>query len=379
VVWRDARNGGLDLYGQRYDHNGNPLGANFKVSPSGSSVDLSSVAMDNSGNFVVVWDDFGTAEGIYLQRYASDGTTQGGTVQVPAPTNRNPNSPHIDINAVGDFVITWDQQTGIHAQRYAADGSEVGSIFKVSQHSGSANQYIPSVSLDDLGNFVIAWTDDRNRTSNQENRDVYLQQYDHLGTPIDTNIRVNDDATLWAQQFPTVAMDPAGGRFVVVWQDFRHADYDPEIMAQRFDNGVPVDTNILINVADLFPHHHQSLLRLSVAANSNNVAYTWMDNRRLKHWDVYGKLTDWSLMMDLEDEILAGSAALKAYPNPFSEQIWIEGLEIEAEIRDLNGKIVAFAHDGTWAGRDWLGREVPAGVYIVVAEGYPPLKVWKTE
>jgi len=49
----------LDVYGQRYDANGNPVGGNFKVNDDAGSTDQysSAVAVNKYGEFIVVWTD----------------------------------------------------------------------------------------------------------------------------------------------------------------------------------------------------------------------------------------------------------------------------------------------------------------------------------
>jgi len=49
---------------------------------------------------------------------------------------------------------------------------------------------VTSISSDANGNFIIAWTDHRNGSS-----DIYAQRYSSDGTPLGNNFRVNDDST----------------------------------------------------------------------------------------------------------------------------------------------------------------------------------------
>jgi hypothetical protein len=62
IAWRDQRSGfSLDIYAQRYNSAGTPLGSNFKVNDDISlSIEQNcpSVAIDALGNFVITWHDF---------------------------------------------------------------------------------------------------------------------------------------------------------------------------------------------------------------------------------------------------------------------------------------------------------------------------------
>lgn len=63
VAWFDERNTSADIYGQRFDRWGSPLGENFKVSDGRGDgkkrfVDNIGLAMDAEGDFVVVWQEY---------------------------------------------------------------------------------------------------------------------------------------------------------------------------------------------------------------------------------------------------------------------------------------------------------------------------------
>jgi hypothetical protein len=73
--------------------------------------------------------------------------------------------PAIARNGNGDFVITWQDQRNvdrdIYAQRYTSNGSALGSNFRVNDDSELGTQSRPAIAVDGVGNFVIAWEDDR--------------------------------------------------------------------------------------------------------------------------------------------------------------------------------------------------------------------------
>ena len=110
----DERNDEQDIYAQRYSSDGTALGSNFRVDDHirqwRAIMDLS-IAADDSGNFIIVWEDERNGE--------------------------------------------WYDD--IYAQRYASNGTPLGSNFKVNDDQGSVGQFqwYPSISTDGSGNFII--------------------------------------------------------------------------------------------------------------------------------------------------------------------------------------------------------------------------------
>ena len=103
--------------------------------------------------------------GCFAQLYNAAGQSQGNAIQVNTTTNGDQASPAVAMSSSGSFVVTWaDDSSGsweIMAQRYDASGNAQGSSFVVNTDSG-AQQY-PDIAMDAAGNFVITWTDNSSR------------------------------------------------------------------------------------------------------------------------------------------------------------------------------------------------------------------------
>jgi len=383
VAWAEARNNDFNIYLQRYDSVGTPLGSHLRVNDRAQGGQYRpAVATGMSGRFVVAWDDTRNGDrDVYAQCYDASGAAIGPNFRV----NEDAGSmiqdfPSVAMDGRGNFVVAWvDERNGyldfdIYAQRHDASGTPLDTNLRVNDDPGSRIQVRPSVSMDQCGNSVIAWQDARNGYY-----DIYMQCYDSSGTPQGPNLRVNDDHEGARHHWDaSVAMDPQGGRFVVVWTDFRNPDGDAELVAQKFQNGAPFGPNVQINQPDLFPSNHQQAWRFSVTCNQEVIAFAWMDNRRHKGWDVYGKLTDWELLGIRETPRLHSSnLTLHAYPNPFSTSIAIHGASGGVRVYDICGRLIARIEEGVWNGRDLDGSEVKSGIYFLKAQGYEPAKVVK--
>ena len=85
------------------------------------------------------------------QRYASDGSTQGGEFQVNTYTTNGQRAASVAAEADGDFVVVWVSYgsagtdfsySSIQGQRYASDGSAQGGQFQVNTYT-SNRQRLP--------------------------------------------------------------------------------------------------------------------------------------------------------------------------------------------------------------------------------------------
>jgi hypothetical protein len=156
----------------------------------------SSVSMDNQGDFVVTWQskqDNGTgtgnlsAYGIYAQRYNRSGGAVGGEFQVNTHTTNMQSHPKVAMDSNGDFVVSWGSywqdggSDGIYAQRYDSNGGTLGSEFRVNTMTYD-NQSAQSMAMDDSGNFAIIW--DSRLQDPSGSMGVYGQRYSSNGTPL---------------------------------------------------------------------------------------------------------------------------------------------------------------------------------------------------
>lgn len=235
VVWHDHRNGTNDVFGQRYDSLGSPLGSNFVVNDvTTDDQDFASIGMNSSGSFVVCWLDNRSLSGqeVYCRRFNSAGSPLGASLKVNTigpPSAYTVREPDVTIDDAGNFVVVWQtsfyavpvDSFHIYAQRYNSSGSPIGSNFRVNDVGGSpaTNQhYNPAVAMDGGGNFVIVWHDLRNG-----GQDIYGQEYNSSGSPIGSNFRVDDDTANALQRDPDVS---ANGTYIyVTWIDGRGGGY----------------------------------------------------------------------------------------------------------------------------------------------------------
>ncbi len=244
VAWTSTTedSGTAGVYAQAYTSRGNAQGSEFLVNTyTTSSQAMPSVAMDQTGTFVVAWQSNGQdggGYGIYGQRYSGNYTlppTAGQVFQVNTYTSSAQVSPKTAADAAGAFVVVWESQGqdgnlyGIYAQRYNATGVAQGSAFQVNTFT-TGNQEKPSVAMDYAGDFVVAW---QSEAQDGSDYGVYAQRYNSSGAAQGSEFLVNT-YTSGNQENPSVAMDSAGD-FVVAWQSYGPVGTDAGIYAQQYN------------------------------------------------------------------------------------------------------------------------------------------------
>jgi hypothetical protein len=197
VVWPSAGSAGTDTSGssiqaRRYAANGTPQGAEFQVNTytTGSQF-YPGVAVNGSGAFVVVWQSEGSfgndsaGTSIQGQRYAANGTAQGGQFQVNTYTTNYQVDANVAIDASGDFVVVWDgygsvgndnDNGSIHARRFAANGTPEGDEFQVNTYTTSG-QFRHGVAADVDRNFVVVWSSNGSFGNDTSFNSIQLQLY----------------------------------------------------------------------------------------------------------------------------------------------------------------------------------------------------------
>jgi hypothetical protein len=243
---------GYGIFAQRHDASGTRLGVEFQVnSYTTADQGLPSVAVDASGSFVVVWQSYGqdgTGNGVFGQRYDATGTPQGGEQRVNTYTTGDQGLPSVAVDASGNFVVVWQSYTqdgsgyGVFARRYDATGMPQGSEFQVNSVT-TYSQFSPSVASDGAGNFVVVWT---SYGQDGSGAGVFRQRFDASGTPQGGELQVNTYTTS-DQANPGVAADGAG-HFRVAWESAGQDGSNLGIFGQVYDaTGTPLGGEFQVN------------------------------------------------------------------------------------------------------------------------------------
>ncbi len=162
AAWRGVGPGSVQgAWFRRYDAAGTPQGTETLVAVGGQSP---SVALNPlTGGFVIAWNFYdGTDNDVYAQRYDNVGNPLGAVLNVNTSTSGDQFAPTVASDADGDFVVTFvgegqGDTMGVLGRLFSAAGSPVGNEFWVNATVAN-DQFSPSAAFDDSGGFLVIWT-----------------------------------------------------------------------------------------------------------------------------------------------------------------------------------------------------------------------------
>jgi hypothetical protein len=226
------------IFAQRFTSAGTPLAAEFQVNTYTRYTQIyPAVAVDGDGDFVVIWQsntEDGDNYGIFARRFSSAGAPLATEFQVNTYTTAAQRYPSIAEDAHGDFVVAWQSfgQDGsdyaVIAQRFSSTGAFLATEFQVGLYTQDG-QRDPSVDSDVAGNFVIVWESGLDGSL----YGISARQFTRGGAPRSREIQINT-YTLGQQIAPTVELDVVGN-FVVAWESYFQDGSLGGVFAQRFD------------------------------------------------------------------------------------------------------------------------------------------------
>ncbi len=264
AVWRSAGSSGSDssswsVQGQRFDAAGAFAGDQFQVNTYTTDYQSDpAVAADADGNFVVVWSSNGSSGSdssswsIQGQRIDSAGTAVGDEFQVNTYTTGVQWYPAVGADNNGDFVVVWESYGSsgsdssgysVQGQRFDAAGVRIGDEFQVNTFTLGL-QYLSDVAVNTGGDFLVVW-----HGPGLGSLDIRGRCFDSAGAPVGQEFVVNTYTTDF-QLLPAVAAQADGG-FVVVWQSQGLSGSDSSlrsVQGQRFDSAcMPVADQFQVN------------------------------------------------------------------------------------------------------------------------------------
>ncbi len=274
-----------DIFFQLFDSSGNKIGGEIAGPEYVDEAQRSlSVAMDADGDFVIVWAEGtdtsigpcpptnpdGDAQGIYAQRYFSDGTPNGSVFQVNTTWQNSQQTPIVAMNATGDFVIAWYDALSVDngdvfAQLFDSAGNKVGNEILVNSTT-AGTQIQQKVSINDNREFIVVWTG-----NDSDGDGVYAQRFDSSASPVGGEFQVNQTETL-NQRTPSVFLFNDGS-FVITWAD-ESDGWD--ILFQRFDSsGNRVNSETMA-----FPDNSNTQIGTEISGNRTSKQFfiSWENN-----------------------------------------------------------------------------------------------------
>lgn len=272
-----------DIYARQYTAAGLPVDNEFLVStnmPYGAAG--SAISMDSSGNFIIVWAAYDTsygAYGIYGKQYNSAASPLGNEFLVNTTTDLDQSYPAVSMNDSGAFVVVWQDGYylakdydgadtsgwGIFGQLFDSTGVRNGAEFQVNT-SFSGNQKYPHVTMTSSGSFAVIWSD-------YEKIAPLVGLYGKVFGPTVTDV-VKDEFLIASDVMP----DPWYGPSIATLSDASfisvYAKSENKIYGRRYSSaGAPLETEFEIS----YPTYGG--LSPSVATDNNqNFVVAWINS-----------------------------------------------------------------------------------------------------
>ena len=221
-VWESVdypEEGDRTICGRLFDHIGMEFGDEFVISGEMSPCRYPDVAMDPNGNFVVVWMADKSSNSVIAGLFNADGSVKTEPFDVGTTAFNSITQPSVAMDETGCFIVTWDGDPNlaslddIHARMFDPNGTALHGQFIVNTTTEQAQQN-PKAAMNGSGEFVIVW--ESRIDPDVHERDIFCQRFDVSGQPIGSELQLNT-IMIGDQRSPAVAIGP-DGRFVTVWQ-----------------------------------------------------------------------------------------------------------------------------------------------------------------
>jgi hypothetical protein len=244
VAWTDFRNNSSrgrqgDIYAARCDGNATPITCQPSVKVNGDTdpahPQRKPAIARRGSNVVIVWED---------------GREQG------------PNFPRIYASISSNGGATWNADMRVNRR---LDGTPPGPT------DGATS---PSVAYDDNGRIWVAW--EHRSGSPTAQTDIYVAYWD--GTTWSDPWRV-DNGPRWTRSLaPSIAV--VGNRPIVVWQDHRNGQANPDLYAAIWDGTAWSERALVANPG--------AQTRPSLVAINNQRAFLAWQDERAGYAEIYG-------------------------------------------------------------------------------------------
>lgn len=284
IVWSDSRNPSKDLYGQRLDANGNPVWTanGIPIANGDGDEEQNTMLPDGEGGLMIAYThSYVGAEDVYAKRFDANGNMVWPQTLVLTNAPGNQGKVRMAPIAPGEFVFTWEDQRNTDPDIYAQKVNIAGQTlwpdpFIVFGDSGTPSfcpQRSPRIVGTSDNAVVVVWEDFR---LDDQNPDLFAQKINSAGNLLWGAGGVAFGVGEFAQSGARLDADSNGGCYIV-WDDFRNGNSpNDDIYAQHLDaNGNALWEANGRPVCTAVNQQNSGLVKVS----GDNVFINWMDIR----------------------------------------------------------------------------------------------------
>jgi hypothetical protein len=249
-----------------FNADGTPRTGEITVANANGSFSAPQIAMADNGRFVVAWPSMTPYMSAFARVYNANGTPATSAITVAAGTKNFSNFvTSVAMDATGNFAVLYKLNKNgqnIKVQRFTAAGAPVGkaiNVFTTNLANGGTR-----LGMDGAGRFVAAWEHAAVNSTGQIILYVYAQRYSAAGQKDGSQMLVAS-APNPGIYISSLSMNRAG-RFAITWRDWFGAD----LTARVYDWGTPVGGPIILT------HPNDRMSDSDSAIDSNgNVTFVW--------------------------------------------------------------------------------------------------------
>ena len=222
VVWVQKAGASTNIWANRF--NGADWGTAEQIETNNGDVFWPQVAFDNSGNALAVWaQDDGTRTNIQANRF--DGSNWGTAELIETDNAGDALWPQIAFDSNGNALAVWAQNDGvrynIRANRF--NGARWGSAEQI-ETDNEEDAFSPQIAIDSNGNALALWGQyDGTRTN------IWANRFNGTGWGVAGLIETDNAGSAFG---PQIAFDSRDKAFAV-WAQKGGARYN--IRVNRFD------------------------------------------------------------------------------------------------------------------------------------------------
>jgi hypothetical protein len=243
-----------DIYFQLFNSNDVKIGTEQIVNTTTSGdQEKPALAMNSLGTFVIAWASYTDFNSIYdvKARLYKNNSPVGSEISVNTTINYSQTNPEVAIDNNGNFIVVWESwyqdgsDRGLFAQRFDSNGNKVGTEFSINSTT-AYSQSRPVVKYFYDGRFIVIWESWRQDITTVGGYGVFGRIFNNNGTPVSGEFQINTVTTDY-QWYGDIEIFNDNS-FVVVWCSWEQDGHDGGIYYQRFNaNGQKVGGEILVN------------------------------------------------------------------------------------------------------------------------------------